>query len=186
QDYSQPAVLQDTFAPGETDKVVKIPILNDNVVEPTEKLQVILSSPDATVITEPDTATVTILDDDAEDTKDYTTPADLDLAFEMGETDKIFVVPILDDKLVEPSENFTVKMTSSEPTVVITSDTSTVTIEDDDYAQDITFEAGETTKPIRLPIIDDKLIEDKESFTVRVSSTDAGVIVTPDAAVVTI
>jgi glucose/arabinose dehydrogenase len=52
------------FAPGETIKYFSVPIVDDNLVEHTENINLLLNAPSGTVLGSPFTSTITILDDD--------------------------------------------------------------------------------------------------------------------------
>jgi hypothetical protein len=52
------------FAPGETIKYFSVPIVNDDLVERTENINLVLSAANGTVLGSPFTSTITILDDD--------------------------------------------------------------------------------------------------------------------------
>lgn len=53
-----------TFAPGQIERTISVPIVTDDIAEPTETFTVSIGSPSNVVVLRP-TATVTILDDDA-------------------------------------------------------------------------------------------------------------------------
>jgi chitinase len=53
-----------TFAPGETSKVVVVPVIGDSVIEPNETFALLLSAPIGAGITAPGRAEITIIDDD--------------------------------------------------------------------------------------------------------------------------
>ena len=54
-----------TFDPGETNRIITVPILNDGLKEPSKTFRVILSNPTNQVLGAQKVATVTILDNDA-------------------------------------------------------------------------------------------------------------------------
>ena len=58
-----------TFNSGTTNQTVMIPIVGDNVVESTESFTVSLTTGDSAVTLNPSTTTVTIQDDDGDDSK---------------------------------------------------------------------------------------------------------------------
>src|SRR5262249_45167439 len=53
-----------TFAPGETAQTFSVPVVNDLLDEPDETVQLALSDPWHAHLGDPDTATLTIVDDD--------------------------------------------------------------------------------------------------------------------------
>ncbi|XP_031569460.1 uncharacterized protein LOC116303960 [Actinia tenebrosa] len=163
----------------------------------------------------------------AEAGKDFDAIADLDVIFEVGEETKTVSVNIIDDKELEESENFQVKLSCSEdPSVTeVNPDTTTITITDDDvqigfdptsysvretdgqvtlkvfrkgYLKEpntaivntcdltakapedftaladfeVSFAAGETSKDVVVSIVDDKVLEDVETFCATLSTED--------------
>jgi sugar lactone lactonase YvrE len=57
-----------TFAPGETQKTISVPIIDDSFVEPNERVQLRLSNPVGGILGTPLTTTVTITDNDTAST----------------------------------------------------------------------------------------------------------------------
>ncbi|RYD77137.1 MAG: hypothetical protein EOP84_15935, partial [Verrucomicrobiaceae bacterium] len=121
------------------------------------------------------------------------------VTFADGETSKAITIPITDDLLVESAENFLV--TLSAPTVTVNEGAGEVTLTvtrvgvstgtvtaaylisngtaqaGNDYqppAGTLTFNDGETSKTITIPITDDLLIEGNESFTATLSNPTGG------------
>lgn len=148
-----------TFAPGETSKTISIPIVDDTVTEGTEAFSIQLYSPsnDASVGS-PAKTTVSILDN--ESTLYFSSPD--------GAT----------FQAVEGSGVMPVKVTRVGSTITSASfKLSTMAwgsaTEGADYTpvnQTFTFAPGETSKVISIPIVNDTLMEPKESFGVSMSN----------------
>ncbi|EDO27015.1 predicted protein, partial [Nematostella vectensis] len=141
----------------------------------------------------------TVTDDSATSADDYTTPAKLEVQFEPGDNEEEIEFPIIDDRVVENPEVFTVKLVSEDPRVTVTKETATVTINDNDDGSaksdsdytvpsilEFTFKEGEKSILIPFPIIDDKLVEDTEDFALTLTSFEPEVTVSPDKAKVSI
>ena len=144
-----------TFAPGETDHVISVSILDDNLDEPDETFVLRLVSP-ANATLGSGESVVTILDDDT--------------------------VPVIsiDDVSAGESEAgavFTVRLsspTSLEVGLRYATEDETATAEEDykTTSGTLSFEAGELAKQIRVPLIDDDVDEENETFLVRLSALE--------------
>ena len=141
-----------TFAPGETSKTVRVPIIDDDLDEEDETFTVMLSDPSgATVAT--DAATGTITDDDD--------PPELgveDVTASEDARDLTFVVTL---------------SAASGREVTVSYATSDGTAEQPaDYAQTtgtLTFTAGQTERTIAVPVVDDAVDEGDEELTLTLS-----------------
>jgi hypothetical protein len=149
------------FAPGELTKFISIPITNDNLFEnANETFNIVLSSPtNSAVLQEPNTATVTILDDDFK-------PA----LFAPG-----FINVVEGDS---GTTNLTFGLTLTNPSVqVITVDyataNGTATAGSDYVASSgtVTIPAGATSATITVPIIGDTTVEPNETFNINLSNS---------------
>ena len=251
-----------TFAPGDMTKSITVAVLDDRLDEPDETFTVTLSNPSNAILGD-DTATGTIIDDDAppelsiadqsviEDggamvftvtldaisgkeimvayaTSDGSATAGRDytansgrLTFAPGDVTKSITVAVLDDKLDEPDETFTVTL-SNPSNATLNDDVATGTIIDDDASPELsiadqsvmedgdamvftvmldaisgkevmvayttsdgsatagndytansgtlTFAPGDVTKSITVAVLDDRLDEPDETFTVTLSN----------------
>ena len=63
-DYNPVSDVQLTFSPGQTTQTFNVNILDDNVLEYTERLFVAAMTDDSSVTVAPDQANITILDND--------------------------------------------------------------------------------------------------------------------------
>ena len=144
-----------TFTPGETVKVVSVPVLGDTLDETDETFTVSLPSADnATIATA--TGTVTIVDDDTS------------------------LLTIDDQSLVEGnagSTNATFTITLSLPnsrTVTVQAQTANQTASaGTDYttgSQTVTFNPGETSKPFVAAVLGDTADEPNEAFVVNLTA----------------
>ncbi len=156
-DYTS-TTQQITFLAGETSKPVSVAINDDNIVEATEGFSVALGtatplsgrSIDLTdtgsgTITDNDTATFTI--------EDVT----------VGEGAGPLVFNLVTDKPLDIDVTITVTFTAGTATGGGTDFTSTT--------QQITFLAGETSKPVSVALNDDAIVEATESFTAAMSTS---------------
>ncbi|GAB1434362.1 hypothetical protein MASR2M32_05730 [Sphaerotilus sulfidivorans] len=166
-DYTQIPADQQlvSFAPGETTRTVTLTVIDDAVFEGKETFSVVLDSPSQAAL---GTArvTTTISDDGTQ-----------------GETDDRPTIAI-NDVVVNEAGNyaeFTVTLTGATalPVNVAFATKDGTALADLDYRTTsglLTFLPGETTKTIRVPIVNDSpaVYEGAETFTVELSaSTDA-------------
>ncbi len=166
-DYTQIPADQQlvTFAPGETTRTVTLTVIDDAVFEGKETFSVVLDSPSQAAL---GTArvTTTISDDGTQ-----------------GETDDRPTIAI-NDVVVNEAGNyaeFTVTLTGATalPVNVAFTTRDGTALAGSDYTPTsglLTFLPGETTKTIRVPIVNDSpaVYEGAEAFTVELSaSTDA-------------
>ena len=144
-----------TFAPGETEKTVPVPVVDDGVAEMDETFTVTLSNP-MNVTVDDGMATGTIEDTGFKPTASVTTnPAGLEdtvgnLAFEVT----------IDSAGIETG---TVDWTTADGTATA----------DSDYTRrqgTLTFAAGETTMTIPVPVTPDTTVEPDETLTVTLSN----------------
>lgn len=164
-----------TFAPGETSKTINIPIINSAFSEPTETFAVNLSNlaSDGTQFPIYDSkSVVTIIDEDY-----YT----LTIAHQnVNEADGSVDVTVSLDKVLPTA------MTVDYSTLDYTADAG---IDYQSTSGTLSFDPGEISKTITIPIIDDYLAEYLEKFFVKLSNLQANgsnVSITMDQAVVNI
>ena len=143
-----------TFAAGTTEHTVTVAIARDMANEPDERFQVALSSAvHATRAAGGATATGMIVDDD-----DPPAVSIMDAAANEGDAHIPFVV-----SLDRPSgATVTVRHATGDDTAAAGDDYTSVT-------GTLTFPAGTTTLNLPVPVVDDDVAEDDETFTVTLS-----------------
>ena len=147
-----------TFGFGETSKTVSVPIINDNAPEPSETFTLQLSSPLGGTITD-GTGLGTITDTDRR-------------------------ISVNDRSVNEGagSATFTVSLDAA-ATLPVTVDYATANVTATapaDYTSTsggLTFAAGQTTKTVTVPIIDDLIDEPAETYNLLLSNATGGAIV---------
>jgi hypothetical protein len=150
------------FAEGETSKTVRIPIIDDSLVEPNESFTVKLSTPTsgATVPTAGATATVTIVSDDVGGTVQFS-----DSSYTVNESAGTATITVT--RTGGAASAVSVTYGTASGTATSSSDykpTSGV----------FTFAAGETTKTFTVPIVNDTLVEPNETVKLALSSVTGG------------
>src|SRR5438128_1256628 len=166
-----------TFAPGVTSQNISIAVVNDTLDEDDETIQVALSSPTNSTLGATTTHTYTILDDDP--------PPSL----------SINNVTVTEGNSGTTNANFTVTLSAaSGRTVTVNYATADGTATAPaDYAAipttTLTFNPGQTTKTITVPVNGDIVDESDEAFTVNLfnptnatlsSATGTGTIIDDD------
>ncbi|MEM9213209.1 MAG: Calx-beta domain-containing protein [Cyanobacteria bacterium P01_F01_bin.150] len=157
-----------TFAPGELEKTIQVPIVGDTRVEPNETLSVVLSNVrKATVVK--DTATITIENDDF-----------VDLSVEDITVRESFDAAQITVSLSGPSDT---EVTVDYRTVDLTAAGGL------DYGAEtgtVTFAPGDTSERITIGLVDDAIAEPTEQFGVELLNASSNVMVTGDRSRVTI
>jgi glucose/arabinose dehydrogenase len=154
-----------TFAPGETSKILPVPVIGDSTVEPDETFTLNLSSPtNATIAIAQGTGT--ILNDDQP--QPVPTLAVDNITITEGNTGTTNAV-------------FTVTMTgfSDSPVNVSYATADGTAIAGSDYTATsggLTFNPNDRTKTITVPIIGDTTLEPDETFFVRLSNPTSATI----------
>lgn len=144
-----------TFSPGVTSKTVTIPVTNDTLDEASETFTLNLSNAVNATLGSPSAATITIQDDD---------PAP-SVRFEGG----LYVIS-------ESTANESLAVLLSAPSglaVSVSYTTNAGTANGGDYSSrsgTLSFQPGETRKTIDVPILNDALDEDEESFSVSLTN----------------
>ncbi len=162
-----------TFNPGETEKTFTVPIIDDNIAEPSKTFNVALSNPTNAALGAVNSAPVVISDDEGDPTVQFD-PTTYSVS-EGGGTVTATV------RLSHPSAfTVTVDYMSADGTAVAGSDyTST--------SGTLKFNPGETSKMITVPIVDNTLDESDETFTIKLQNPVSATLGTPnDVATVTI
>ena len=150
-----------TFDPNQTTKTIRVPILRDDIHEPSETFTVELSVPSGTTLAD-STGLGTIAAD--------ATPA-LSIADALNVAegrDAVFRVTL------RPATNHVVSVTytTMDGTAVADADYTPVT-------GTLRFEPRETTKTIRVPVLLDTMTEESETFTVELSNPGGSTLADP-------
>jgi len=167
------------FASGETLKTFVVPIIDDGLVERTETINLVLSSPSAGALEgSPFTSTITILDDDI--------PLESNVSFTQPKVVVVEGTPTAELAVHRESAGagftteLTVSYTTAPGTALVTTDftakTGTLTWAGDDSSD----------KTIAIPIVNNAVSESPKAFKVRISTTSPGAQVTTPEATVTI
>ncbi len=158
-DYT--ATTSVTFPANSSSTTLNVPTLDDNIIEPTETFEAIISTTaNVNVITA--TETGTIIDNDAVVGTGVSFSNTDIIVTEGTDTYAIFNV-ILTGNI---SENVTVDYTTNDGTALNTSDYNTET-------GTITFTPTNNSFNIQVPITDDAIIEPTEDFTVVLSNVQS-------------
>ena len=155
------------FAPGDTSKTIRVPVLEDATAEPVETFTVVLGNPSGTNVVH-DTGVGTITDEGLPGLS----IADAPTVAEEGEA--VFPVTLSPAS----SQVVTVAYTTQDGTAVADSDYIAT-------SGTLRFEPGETMQTIRVPTLRDAVAEPVETFTV-VLSNPSGTNVVHDTGVGTI
>jgi Ca2+-binding RTX toxin-like protein len=145
------------FAPGETVKTLRVPIINDTLAEGDERLNVVLSSPVRATLPDPvGTATIASNDQTA-----VATPAISTGAVIVGEGHGF--------------AEFTVRLSAPGTSIVGVSysETNGTALNGTDYdavTGTLNFAPGETVKTVRVPIVNDSTVEPTETFSFMLSA----------------
>ncbi len=157
QDYtSRTGTL--TFNPGERTKTISVPITNDTLVENNETFTVRLTNPQQATITKA-TGTATILDNDLAPAPTLPTLSINDLSIGEERGNGVFTVTLSQSSTTPVSINFATANGTAIAGQDYTSRTGT-----------LTFNPGERTKTISIPIINDTVVESTETFSVRLTN----------------
>ena len=160
EDFTLPAIGTFSFAPGETEQTLTVPISDDATTENSESLVLELSSPSNAQLGEPVRAIASIIDNDRK--------VSLTTTSQTVWEDAGFAV--VTAQISEPS---------AEPVKIPITVRSATAVEGEDYAVDqnvIIIAAGDLTGSVQIPIVDDLVNEEfKEEFEVILESpTNAG------------
>jgi urease beta subunit len=150
-----------TLAPGQTSLTFYLPVLGDTTPEPTESFFVRLASPSGATLARSQ-ATCTILNDDGPTVNIYSASA---YEGNSGTTPMSFTVQLSAPSTLPVSVDYA----TSDASALAGSDYQAV-------AGTLTFNPGETTKSINVPVIGDTLYEGTETFNLRISNATNGVV----------
>ncbi|MFK7804434.1 MAG: Calx-beta domain-containing protein, partial [Anaerolineae bacterium] len=148
-----------TFNPGETVKMISVPITNDNNNEGNETFIVTLSNSIGTLIGSKDTVTVEIMDDD-DGVPDAPSVSLSAAAATVSENAGELIVTV--NLSNAWTQAVTVKIGTSSSTADSGSDFG-------GQSQTLTFVPGVTSRTLTIPIINDNWVETSETFTVTLS-----------------
>ncbi len=170
-DHGGPSAPQEvTFRPGETEKVVEVATVQDEVHEGDEDFTVTLSSPSGAKLGQESSATVTVEDDDPEPAVSVA-----DAAVTEGGTARVVI------SLDRPSaQDVTVRWSVADGTA------GGGDHEAPSAPQEVTFRAGETEKVVEVATVQDEVREGDESFTVTLSDPAGATLGTDASATVTV
>ena len=163
-DYDNDAVTSVTFGPTDTSKNIVIPITDDSVDDDDETIIVSIALapgntlPEGFSITRAST-TVTITDNDS---PSVSVPSTLSVAENAGNA----VVTITTTRAFGQSMTFDI--TYGDGTATGANNPANGDYDNDAVTQ-VTFNATDTTKDITIPITDDAVAEDDETFTVTIA-----------------
>lgn len=160
-----------TFTPGVTSQTFEVTLLGDDIDEVDETLTLLLSNPTGAPLGTPSTATLTILDDD--------------------EALLAFASATATVSEGDGAANISVRLSVASSRVVSVTYTTvneTATAGSDYTATSgvLTFNPGETSKSIAVPIVDDEIDEDDETFAIELSAPGNAALGTPERVTVTI
>ncbi|QJB28667.1 Calx-beta domain-containing protein [Limnospira fusiformis] len=158
RDY-EPTSGELVFRRGQTERVIRVPVIGDTKVEPDETFKVILSDPQNAELGR-DKATGTILNDDG------LVSANISIAdTQLKEGDRGRSFAEFKVTLDRPSNQIV--------RVNYTTADGTATVADRDYERtrgELVFRRGQTERVIRVPVIGDTKIEPDETFKVILSN----------------
>ncbi len=160
-----------TFDPGETQKTITVPILDDDIREAEENFAVDLSNPTGATI-DVDRSVVTVADDDPDD------PLALRIAdVTENERDDVTFGVTVTVRLSAPStETVTVDIATSDGTATAGSDYVA-------NSQTLTFNPGETTASFTVDVVGDTIFEADETFFATLSNASGADIEDGEATV---
>ncbi|GAB1544710.1 hypothetical protein NUACC21_73860 [Scytonema sp. NUACC21] len=158
-DYNNTPIVV-TFASGETSKTVLIPIVNDTLIESSQKLNLVLSNPTGgATIGGQNSASVTIVDDDVH------------LAFSAA------TFSAIEDGTQEAAVTVirTGKISGAVgATITLSNGTATSPTDYDSTSIVVNFADGETTKTIVIPIVNDTVSESDEAIYLTLTNPTLG------------
>ncbi|NET04285.1 MAG: hypothetical protein F6K16_06050 [Symploca sp. SIO2B6] len=149
------------FDPGETEKIVSVKLKGDRQVEADETFTLKLSQPKNAEIAEAE-GVATIIDDDQSSTKPLPQLSIEDFSFQEGDSGS--TNQQISVKLSEASnEKISLNYTTANGTAKAGSDYTAT-------SGTLTFEPGETTGTIEVPVSGDNKVEADETFTLKLTN----------------
>ena len=161
------------FASGETSRTVNLGIVNDTIVEPLETVNLTLSAPTGATLGAPSTAVLNISDDDVGGSIQFSSES-----FSVIEANVNAVITVT--RSGGNASGVSVSFASSNGSATAGADyTSTLTT--------VTFGAGESSRTVNVPILDDSLVEGAETVNLTLTNATGGATLgTPNPATLTI
>ncbi len=160
-----------TFAPGETSRSFSIPITNDLVVEPTETINLALSSPSGVTLGSQPTSTLSIIDNDVPTVSFQQTAKSVTEAT----TSASFVVTLS----AASSQAITVNY-------ALSGGTATSGVDFNFVNGTLTFAPGVTSQTINFTVVNDTLDENDETVQISLSTPMNAILGTASVATYTI
>ena len=160
-DYTAPTSQTLTFAATDTGKTVSVPLINDDVVEDSETFRLVLSSPSSNADLGYDQATVLILDDDS-----LPTLSVADAAAQTEGSTATFTVTLSSTVSQEVTVDYA---TVADPTAA----GEAAATPGQDYTATsgtLTIAARSASAPVSVPLLEDSLDENTETFWLRLSN----------------
>ncbi|MEQ8995976.1 MAG: glycoside hydrolase family 9 protein [Coleofasciculus sp. B1-GNL1-01] len=155
-----------TFAAGETSKIISVPVLGDTTVENNETFTLNLSSPsNATIADAQGIGTITDNDESAPVLPQLSIDDVSVTEGDSGSKNATFTVNLS----AASTESVTVDYGTSDDTATAGSDYTA-------QSGTITFDAGETSQTITVPILGDTTVESDETFNVNLSQANNATI----------
>ena len=163
-----------TFPAGTTEQTIRVPIIDDEVVEEEETFTITLRNSNATI--ESGEAAGAIADNDlpaqietpddlpAEEAKIGVTVSFAATRYEASEDDAVLEFPV--QLSIESLQEVTVDYATASGTAKAGQDYEAT-------SGTLTFPAGTTEQTIRVPIIDDEVVEEEETFTITLRNSNA-------------
>ena len=157
-----------TFAAGETDRMVSVPLVNDDDVEDPETFRLVLSSPSSNAELGDGEATVLVIDDDG-----LLTVSVADAAAQAEGSTASFTVTLSRASAQEVTVDYATRtdpLAAAEAAAVPGQDYTTT-------SATVTFAVRATEATVTVPLLDDSLDEHTETFWLRLASPVGATIV---------
>lgn len=184
-----------TFAPGETAKIVQIPLKDDATSEGPEQLQITLMNPVGAPLGSPSTMTVTILDDEAPGSRLPSSSSSSSLPSSTkaasGGTVISFSAPQYSTSETSGTATITVMRsggTGGKSTVEYTTTNGTA-VSGSEYTAvqgTLTFAGGETQKAFTVSIINNATIEGMKTVRLSLQNPTGAALSSPPSSILTI
>ncbi|MFN2623250.1 MAG: Calx-beta domain-containing protein [Chthoniobacterales bacterium] len=164
-----------TFASGETQKTIVIPINEDPLVEGDETFNVTLSNPsNGATLGNPSSASATIIDDDGGSTIQFSPKT-----YFVNEAAGQVILTVTANRLGDPNTPISVDFATRDGSATAGQDYNAA-------SGTITFGSGETQKQIAIGIVNDNFLENAESFFVDLSNPQGASFKTDGSATATV